>query len=384
MFKAATVAALLALAASTAVAAPPPPPAPPAPPAPFAPPAPPAPRISHTVFGFGIGGLDEIPASLDWRIDPPGHNTEVPPGSVEFEMGFSRFLNTTSWSRTVPVSDLAGLSEAQLSGPGAQVNFVLRRDAGEFRCHGATSEGKGVGSCTYAANPAFPAAFAKRGVSGPLTAVEQFELAIGDVGFNYLDELKRGGYATPSAPLLIDAIHHGVNLRHLVAYNATGYRFGTLDALIRLRDHGVSDRYLTDLHGYGYANLKADELVQLRDHGVSTSFLKGLHDAGYMSVPVADLARMRDHGVSAEFVGETQKAGFRLRPDDLERLRDHGVTGGFISELRAMGYDRVSAEDIIRLRDHGISVGFIRTSNRDGGHLSPDDLIRLRETGQRP
>jgi hypothetical protein len=60
------------------------------------------------------------------------------------------------------------------------------------------------------------------------------------------------------------------------------------------------------------------------------------------------------------------------------------VTGGFISELRAMGYDRVSAEEIIRLRDHGISAGFIRTSNRDGGHLSPDDLIRLRETGQRP
>ncbi|MGZ6020523.1 MAG: hypothetical protein ACXWKO_17800, partial [Phenylobacterium sp.] len=329
----------------------------------------------------GLNG--EIPASLDWRIEPPGRDTAAPAGSVEFEIGYSRFLNSTSWSRTIALTDLAGLSQSQLDGAGGQVNFTLRRDAGEFRCHGVTSEGKGVGSCTYAANAAFPAALARRGVSGPLAPVEQFELAISDVGFNYLDELKRGGYATPSAPTLIDAIHHGVNLRHLVAYNATGYRFGNLETLIRLRDHGVSDRYLTDLHGYGYANLKADDLVALRDHGVSSTYLKSLHDAGYTGIPADQLTRMRDHGVSSEFVAAAQKAGYRFSPDDFERLRDHGVTGGFISEMKAMGYDRLSAEEITRLRDRGISVGFIRTSNRDGQRLSPDELIQLRDSGGR-
>jgi hypothetical protein len=387
MFKAATLAAagLLALTASAAVAAPPVPPAPPAPRAPPAPPAPPTPpsMTRHISVGFGFNG--EIPASLDWRIEPPGRNAEAPAGSIDFELGYTSLFNSSWWGRTIPVSDLAGLSPAQLSGAGGQVTFVVHRDAGEFRCHGVTTAGKGVGTCVYAANPTFPAALAKRGVAGPLPAIDQFEMALSDLGFNYLDEVKRGGYPTPSATVMLEAFHHGVRLRQLTELNATGYRFGTLEAVIRLRDHGVNARYLTELHGYGFANLKADELVALRDHGVSSGYLKALHEAGYnTAVPVEQLTKMRDHGVSAGFVAEVQQAGYRLSPTDLERLRDHGVTGGFIGELKAMGYDRLTADDIVKLRDHGISTGFIRTSNQGGQRLSTNDLIRLRETGRRP
>ena len=379
VFGALAAAGLLSLAATAAFAAPPAPPV-----APPAPPALPA-AVHHMSVGFDWPFHGEIPNTLDWRIEPQHNTTAAAAGAIDFELGYTSFLNSSWWGRAIQPSELVGLSPAQLSGPGGQVSFTLRRDAGEFRCHGATSEGKGVGTCTYAANPGFVAALGRRGVTGDLPAIAQFELALADVGFNYLDELKRGGYATPSAPLLVEAIHHGVNLRHLTAINATGYRFGTLETLIHLRDHGVSDRYLTDLHTYGYANLKADDLVQLRDHGVSSSYLKALHEAGYpSSIPVAELARMRDHGVSSSFVADVQQAGYRLTPDELERLRDHGVSGGFINELKAMGYERLTADDIVKLRDHGISPGFIRTSNQGGQRLSPDELIRLRETGRRP
>ncbi len=65
------------------------------------------------------------------------------------------------------------------------------------------------------------------------------------------------------------------------------------------------------------------------------------------------------------------------------RLRDHGVGSGFIAELHAMGYGDLAPADIARLRDHGVSAGFIRTANEGGRRLSADDLIRMRDVGDR-
>jgi hypothetical protein len=298
---------------------------------------------------------EEIPASLDWSIGPRDRSEPAPAGTVEFQLGYHYEHHSSMWAQDIPLATLSGLSEAQLAADGAPVAFVMHRDAGDFRCKGVAGQGRGTGTCAYAANPAFPAALARRGAPGGLQPYQQFQLTLSDIGFAYLDELKREAYATPSTDDLVRAGTHGAGLRQLLAMNAAGYRFGDVATFVRARDHGVSARYIEALKAAGYTKLPAADLVRLRDHGVSATYIAELRDAGYS-------------GLSA---------------DEFVHLRDHGVSGGFVAELHAMGYDRLPAQDLARLRDHGVSAGFIRTANQGGTRLSPEDLIRLRDSGGR-
>ena len=179
---------------------------------------------------------------------------------------------------------------------------------------------------------------------------------MGDMGYAYVDELKREAYATPDVGLLIKA---GASTARACAssprWTRPVIRFGDLDSFIKIRDHGISARYVGELKGYGLTGVPAEELVALRDHGVSTSFLSGLKDAGYTD----------------------------LKPHDLTLLRDHGVSSSYVAELKSEGYGRLATEDLVKLRDHGISAGFIRKANGGGTPLPPDELIRLRDGGTR-
>ena len=329
-------------------------------------------------------GREEIPAALDWEIRPTDR-AEAAAGAVSFQIGFRSEHHSWRTGRDVPLADLAGLTAVQLAADGQPVSFVIHHDAGDFRCKGAVSDRRGIGTCVYAANPGFAAALARRGVVGGLEPYPQFELAMSDVGLAYVDELKRERYATPSTDDLVRAGTHGAGLKQLLAMDAAGYRFGDVASLVHARDHGVSATYIEALRAAGYRRLTGADLVVLRDHGVSAGYISELRDAGYGGFTPEQLVRLRDHGVSGGFVTDLRKAGYAgLSADDLTHLRDHGVTGGFVADLAAAGYERMPPADLARLRDHGVSAGFVRIANRGGQRLSPDELIRLRERGGRP
>ncbi|HWE46398.1 MAG TPA: hypothetical protein VG407_10260 [Caulobacteraceae bacterium] len=313
------------------------------------------------------GQPPSVPSVLQWKMKPAGGDEG--PGAVEFGLGYQSPHHSMWMSHTVtlvgdrtdpasapPQLQVGGITPEQLAHANGSVAFTLHRDAGDFRCDGSVRSGAGAGTCVYAPNAEFIAGLKTRGVSGGLAAYPQFELALSDMGFDYVDELKREHYATPNAALLVKAAEHGAGMRQLTAMNAAGYRFGDLDSFITVRDHGVSARYIGELATYGLRSLPADELVALRDHGVGTSFLEGLKTSGYTN----------------------------LKPQDLTELRDHGVSASFIAELKSQGYEHLAAQDLVKLRDHGVSTGFIRKANASGGApLSPDELIRLREGGER-
>jgi hypothetical protein len=295
-----------------------------------------------------------IPSSFDWRVQPGDKDAQ--PGTVQLEFGYRTEHHSSTWGHDVALSTLDGLSAQALNGAGGPVMFVIRRDAGDFRCTGVAGQGRGTGTCAYAPNAGFAAGLGKRGVSGRPTDWQQFELAFEDIGFAYLDELKRQRYATPAVDDLVRAGQHGAGLKQLQAMDAAGYRFDDVATLVRLRDHGVSARYVEALNGYGYHKLAADQLQ-----------------------------RMRDHGVSATYVGELSQHGYRgVSPEDLAGMRDHGVSATFVAELDAMGYGGLKPETLERLRDHGVSASFIRRANESGQKLDADALIRLRDGGGRP
>ncbi len=226
-----------------------------------------------------------VPGTLQWNLSP-GDTDQ--PGTIEFGLGYTTPHHSMWMSHTVmpvaarpdgsalpagaaPELQISGLAPDQLARADGTVAFTVHRDAGDFRCDGSVRGGQGAGTCVYAPNPGFVAGLQARGVRGELAAYPQFELAMGDMGYAYLDELKREAYATPDVALLVKAGEHGASLRQLVAMDAAGYRFGDVENFIRVRDHGVSAKYVGELKGYGLKTLPADELVALRDHGVSSS-----------------------------------------------------------------------------------------------------------------
>lgn len=240
---------------------------------------------------------------------------------------------TTSFG--VARDDLPGLTAAQLA-PGADeaVRFRLARDAGTFTFDGRVAGGRGRGTFAFAPDPAFAAGLARRGYER-LTDAQQLALALHDVGYPLVDELRTQGYDRPDADALVTLGTHGVDVDYVRQLGALGYRLGTTDALVRLRDHGVTPRFIEGLAAAGYRSLDADELRHLRDVGVTPEYVGDLDAAGYRGLTTRELVDARNHGVTRGFAAGFQEAGYPRFPiRQLIELRDHGVTPAFARRLR--------------------------------------------------
>ena len=325
-------------------------------------------RLLRAAAQVGIT-KDRLPGT--WQIGPSATEGSVHLTLVEFR---------SSHGTDIPLSQLDGLTSAQLSA-GGPVTFRIRRDAGTFAFEGVARSGVAAGTFTFAPNPAFPGELTKRGFASP-TAAEQYDLARGDIGFAYLDELTKQGYTKPTTAQLVRAGQHGVTLTYLREMGTLGHRLGTLDPLITLRDHGVTPSYVRGLADEGYKNLAADELRRTRDHGVTPDYIRAMREAGYGSLPLDRLVNARDHGISPEYVRQLGDAGYRkLALDEIIRVRDHGVSAEYVRDLRQMGYS-LTLEELVRARDHGVSVEYARDMDALGyGKLPIESLIRARDHG---
>jgi len=258
---------------------------------------------------------------LDWQVDRWNETTQL-------TLSYRTETGSSVTSRPTELKDLAGLTEAQLAAPALiPVRFALHRDAGDFDCDGSARAGRASGSCDFHASPAFAGLLRARGV-GSAEPYDLFQLAYADIGRDYLDELARQHYPTPSIDDLRRAGQHGVRLAFLRELGDAGYNADSLAALVRIRDHGISQHYIRELQGAGYPHLALEDLVRARDHGVTGHFAAELAQRGYHGLPMETLVRLRDHGVTAGFAdranAEAAGAGGRFSPEELIRLRDTG------------------------------------------------------------
>jgi hypothetical protein len=248
---------------------------------------------------------------------------------------------------------LHGLPPSQLSSYSGPATFRLVRDAGTFNFEGRLRDGRGTGFFTFSPDSRFPQQLASRGYERPTTD-QQYWLALHDVGYAMLDELRAQGYDRPSVNQLVVMGMHGADLDYMRSLSSAGYRVGA-----------------------------TRRLVTLRDHGVSRDFIDGLRDAGYRNLSLDDLQELRDHGVTPEFIASLRRFGFTgLTTNQLLEARDHGVTESFIEDFRDLGYTDLRLRDFIRLRDHGVTVGFARQLRSANGRLlSVGELIPRRDRG---
>ena len=157
-----------------------------------------------------------VPSGGQWLIEPADHA-----GRVQLTIRYGEDRHSSDWGRDVPLSELVGLSAAEMGGSGATVHFKIVRSAGTLSCEGWFADGKGSGHFTYQANSEFVAELAKRGINAP-TDWEQFQMTMAGVGLELVDELQRQGYDRPTAGELARMATHGVDLEYVRAIRRAG------------------------------------------------------------------------------------------------------------------------------------------------------------------
>src|SRR5688500_12529511 len=188
----------------------------------------------------------------DWRIDRTRGDT------VQLNLTYeSKGGGTGNTGRTIALSELRGLTRAQVEGSGP-VRFQIVRDAGTFTFDGQTRNGRGLGDCTFAPRATFAAQLARPGIDRP-TPRQQCSMAMHHVSRRFIDALDRLGYEKPTVASLDRAGMHGAALAYLSSLDGLGYRVGTLESLITLRDHGVDGEFISGMREAGYRDLRSEE-----------------------------------------------------------------------------------------------------------------------------
>src|SRR5256886_15406373 len=218
-----------------------------------------------------------VPSDGQWLIET-GHHS----GKVELNIRYGEWggRHSSNWGRTVPLSQLVGLSEADMAGSGVTVHFKIVRSAGTLDCEGWFDNGKGSGHFTYQPNPDFIAELAKRGINAP-TEWEQFEMTMAGGGLDLVEELARPKDDRPTAAERARMGTHGVDLEDVRDIGARGYHLGDSESLIRMRDDGVDPEFIASLDSAGYKNLGIEALARLPAHGLNAYYIAEMNETAY-------------------------------------------------------------------------------------------------------
>src|SRR5207247_9090871 len=117
------------------------------------------------------------------RVVPAGGQGLIEPGErsgiVRLTIRYGERRSWDNWNSQddVPLSQLVGLSAADMRGSGVTVHFKIVRSAGTLDCEGWFDDGKGSCHFTYQPNPDFVAELATRGIDAP-TGAETCQLTV--------------------------------------------------------------------------------------------------------------------------------------------------------------------------------------------------------------
>ncbi len=253
----------------------------------------------------------------NWTLSPSDEAGKVQLGLYRRHEG-GNSQSQSDW----PASAFQGLDLATRARH--DVKFTISREAGRFDCDGYLNEGEGAGAFRFTANP-------------------QFARAMGDLGFDGIDENRQFAMAV-----------HDVTLefaRQMKAEELSGF---DTDKLIAFRIFDVNPQFIRAMRAEGLPATSADRLVAFRVHGVSPAMVRELEKAG-IEVDENQLIAFRVHGVTPAFATKVEAMGFEdVDPDQLIAMRVHGVTPEFISEMKSRGLKDLSIDKLVALRVHGI------------------------------
>lgn len=217
------------------------------------------------------------------------------------------------------LSDLQGLTNAQLSASDTPVKFSLVREAGTIECEGRFNNGKGAGTFRFTSNP-------------------QFVLAMQSRGFTLTDEKL--------------------------------FAAATLNLTIAFTD---------DLKSAGFENLKTDDLFKAVIFKITPQFMREMASIGFPNLDMEDLVKARIFKIDADYARQVKEMGFGNQSvEDLVKLRIFKVTPEFIREVQTEGLNNLTAEQVVKLRIFKIDADFIRQARAENVPVNVEDLVRKR------
>ena len=130
--------------------------------------------------------------------------------------------------------------------------------------------------------------------------------------------------------------------------------------------------------------LSPQQLIAFRIHDVSPEFIGQIRALGYDRASANELVALRIHDVTPEDI-RAMTAVFGKRPlEDYTAFKIHGLTPDAAKALEAV-FGKLSSDDALAMRIHGVDASFVQ-SFRDAGYppLSADEAVALKIHGVSP
>lgn len=312
--------------------------------------------LAAIIAGSAPAAAPSDSGQIEWEIQRSGSRADGTSVQLTIESRWGGDGRST-WSSSWPISELQGLSAAQVTGPSNPVRFALVREPGRLDCGGQAGRLSGSGTCSFTADAAFADFLAARGIGRP-TARQAYSLTMSRVGRELVTALEGAGSPRPTVEQLSSMGIHGVDaayVRELAAIGSQFRRFGG-DDLVRMKIHGVKPAYVQAMAAIGpaFSTLTGDDLVSFAIHGAKPEMVQSFVRHGRMPLRARDVTSMAIHGVSASFIDEMAASGFsQLTADEMVKLKIHGVSAAYARELKASGMKDLSADQLVRLRISG-------------------------------
>lgn len=224
-----------------------------------------------------------------------------------------------SFGSSFEISDLRGLSAADLTAADAPVRFSLVREAGTIDAEGRFQNGKGTGTFRFTPNASFVSAMQSR-------------------GFDFKDDQL--------------------------------FAAATLDLTTAVVD---------DLRSSGFQNLQVDDLFKAVIFKITPQFMAEMAAIGFPGLEMEDLVKARIFKIEPEYVRQVRQMGFTgADMEDMTKLRIFKVTPEFIRDMQAEGLVNLSIEDLTKLRIFKIDGAFIRQARAENISLNVEELVKRR------
>ena len=235
-----------------------------------------------------------------------------------------RDRDDNNWSTGFMPSELIGLEVSSFRAPGSRpLHFAIAREAGRLDCAGNGGGSMAIGTCRFAANPAFTQLLVSRGIGRP-TPEESFGLMAVNARRDIIDAVAAAGYPRLTIDNLMALAALRVDGRYISEMARAGYRPRTIQSLVEFKALDITPQWIAGFARVGYANMPGDGLVQLRALGITPDYIAGYQRLGYRNLPVDKLVELKALGVTPEFVRSVTVNGQLPPLGDLAEMKMFG------------------------------------------------------------
>lgn len=188
-------------------------------------------------------------------------------------------------------SRLTGITRADLSRDGAQLNAVMNADPGTFSCAGTVHEGGLEGTSTFTPSNEFVDRMRQLGFTG-LDSEKLRDYALFDVKTAWVESLQKAKVSGITADNIIAMKIFRVDAAYVSGLSSLGYETPDADKLIGMKVQGVNAEEVREIRALGYQPTM-DELMQIRIFHITPDFIKKMQGRGFKDLTIAKLVQIK-------------------------------------------------------------------------------------------